>query len=261
MGRLDGKIAFITGTAGGQGRAAALLFAGEGAYVVGCDVKEASAAETAEMVRARGGRMVSAAPVDLTDPVQVAHWLDRGLSAAGGIDILYNNAAAMRQGTVTSTSAEEWTFTLKHELDIVYTVTRAAWPHLVARGGGVILNTASSVAHRGSAGNLAHGAAKGAVVALTRHLAAEGLPHRIRCNSISPGAVETPALADMLAQLRAQGLSPSIPLGRIGQPEDIAYCALYLASDEASWVTAADFVVDGGVAGLRNARSAVASTD
>jgi meso-butanediol dehydrogenase / (S,S)-butanediol dehydrogenase / diacetyl reductase len=139
-------------------------------------------------------------------------------------------------------------------------VTRAAWPHLVARGGGSVINTASSVAHRGSAGNLAHGAAKGAVVALTRHLAAEGAPHIIRCNSISPGAVETPALADMLAQMRAQGIRPLVPLGRIGQPEDIAYCALYLASDEASWLTAADFVVDGGVAGLRNAQSAVPAT-
>jgi meso-butanediol dehydrogenase / (S,S)-butanediol dehydrogenase / diacetyl reductase len=155
---------------------------------------------------------------------------------------------------VTSTSMEDWSFTLRNELDLIFTVTKAAWPHLLARGGGSIINTASVVAHRASGGMLAHAAAKGGVLALTRQLAAEGADHGIRCNSISPGAIETPATAAVLASFTGPdgGRRIPIPLGRFGRPEDVAHLALFLASDESEWVTATDYVVDGGVAGTRS---------
>jgi NAD(P)-dependent dehydrogenase (short-subunit alcohol dehydrogenase family) len=251
MGRLDGKIAFITGTANGQGREAALLFASEGARVVGCDLKVEEAEETVQMVRRAGGWMNSRAPVDLGDPQAVKSWIDDGVAEAGGIDILYNNAGAARFGLVEDFSVEDWQFTIRNELDLVFYAAKAAWPHLKARGGGSIINTASAVTRRGSSqmGMSGHIAAKAGIIALSKQLAAEGAAHRIRVNSISPGAVETPATAHLKPM--AEQLGKAIPLGRWGQPEDIIFCALYLASDESKWVTAADFAIDGGVSGAR----------
>jgi len=145
-------------------------------------------------------------------------------------------------------SAEDWDFSLRNELNLVFYATQAAWPHLVQRGGGSIINTAAIGALRGTAslGASAHAAAKGGVIALTRQFAGEGARHRIRANSISPGAVATPALK-ALPRGKLEELTASYPLGRIGQPEDIAYAALFLASDEASWITGIDLVIDGGL--------------
>jgi meso-butanediol dehydrogenase/(S,S)-butanediol dehydrogenase/diacetyl reductase len=251
MGRLDGKIAFITGTANGQGRAAARLFAREGAMIVGCDVKAAESTETLRLVTEAGGKMISTSSVDLGNPDEARRWIDAGVEKTGGIDILYNNAGAAQFETIEKMSASAWDFTLRNEIDLIFYATQAAWPHLLVRGGGVILNTASTVTRRGSSamGVGAHIAAKAAVVAFTRQTAAEGAAHRIRANSISPGAIESPATAHL--RDRAKELSAAIPLGRWGQPEDVAYCALYLASDEARWVTAADFAIDGGATGAR----------
>lgn len=128
MGRLDGKIAFITGTGGGQGRTAAQIFTSEGATVVGCDVSEEGAKETLDLVTAEGGKMFSVAPLDLSDPAGAAQWINEGIEAAGGIDILYNNAAAVRFSHLPSVSDEDWYFTIKNELDLVFFACRAAWP-------------------------------------------------------------------------------------------------------------------------------------
>src|SRR5437879_7093427 len=184
MGRLAGKIAFITGTANGQGRAAARLFASEGAFVVGCDAKSDEARETVELVRQAGGRMISMSPVDLGDLQGARRWVEEGVADAGGIDILYNNAGAARFEMIDRMSPADWSFTMRNEIDLIFYVTQAAWPQLVARGGGVILNTASTVTRRGSAamGMGAHIAAKAAVIAFTRQLAAEGARHGIRAN-------------------------------------------------------------------------------
>jgi NAD(P)-dependent dehydrogenase (short-subunit alcohol dehydrogenase family) len=249
LGKLDNKIAFITGTATGQGRAAAQLFAREGALIVGCDLKVEEAAQTAEAVKRAGGTIFSTAPVDLGDPEAVNRWIADGVAAVGGIDILYNNAGAVRFGSIEDFSIEDWRFTVRNELDLVFFTSKAAWPHLKARGGGVIINIASTVTRRGAAavGGGAHMATKAGVIAFTKQLAAEGARYRIRANSISPGLVDTPATAHMKSM--ADLLIKSIPLGRWGQPDDIAYCALYLASDDASWVTAADFTIDGGMTG------------
>lgn len=251
MGRLDNKVAFITGTADGQGRAAALLFAREGASVVGCDLKTDAAEETVAMVRAAGGKMISRSPVDLGSSASARQWVADGIKEFGGIDILYNNAAAVRFDMIGSLSEADWSFTLRNELDLLFHVTQAAWPHLLARDGGVIINTASASALRGNPrlGATVHAAAKGGVIAMTQQLAAEGAAHKIRANVISPGAISSPATEWMNDQ--AERVRATIPLGRWGKPEDIAYCALYLASDEASWVTAANFVVDGGITGIR----------
>jgi meso-butanediol dehydrogenase / (S,S)-butanediol dehydrogenase / diacetyl reductase len=249
MGRLDGKIALITGTAGGQGRAAALLFAREGATVVGCDLNSKGAAQTAAMVKQAGGRMVSMAPVDLSSEREATQWVSDAIAAFGGIDVLYNNASSGRVGPFPTTSLETWHYTLRNELDLLYLVTRAAWPHLIARGGGSIINTGSIIAAHGTDMPMAaHGAAKGGVLSLTVHLALEGGPHGIRVNTISPGLIASEMFLDHLKdpfdpmhkQVRTS------PLGRVGRPEDIAPLAVFLACDESAYITGVNIVVDGG---------------
>jgi meso-butanediol dehydrogenase/(S,S)-butanediol dehydrogenase/diacetyl reductase len=243
MSRLDGKVVFITGTAGGRGAAAARLFAAAGATVVGCDVDASR-----RPVELAGVHHF--APVDLADPDAAACWIEDGVALAGGIDVLYNNASATRVGPFEDVTWDDWRFTLHNELDLIFAVTKAAWPHLVARGGGLILNTASVSAIRGAVftEQAAHGAAKGGVLALTRHLAASGARHRIRANSISPGLTVTPQIAEFLADPAhpMHAMERSHPLGRLGQPEDVARVALFLASDDAAYLNAIDIVVDGG---------------
>lgn len=157
--------------------------------------------------------------------------------------MLYNNAGAVRFGRIAELEAEDWSFTLRNELELAVWTTQGAWPHLIARGGGAIVSIASTVAMRPHAevGLAAHAAANAGLLAFTRQAAAEGAAHGIRVNSISPGGIETPALAAALLPEVPQ------PLGRIGQPEDVVQCAPYLASEEASWVTGANVVVDGGM--------------
>jgi meso-butanediol dehydrogenase / (S,S)-butanediol dehydrogenase / diacetyl reductase len=249
MGRLEGKACLITGTAGGQGAASARLFAAEGATVVGCDLDAERAQATVEEIRAAGGSMHAMAPVDLADPDAAAAWVQEAAAVAGGVDVLYNNASATRVGPFEETSWEDWRFTLHNELDLLFTVTKAAWPHLAARRG-VILNTASVSAWRGATfqEQAAHGAAKGGVLALTRHLAASGAKHGVRANSISPGLTVTPQIAGFLEDPGhpMHDMARGHPLGRLGAPEDVARVALFLASDDAAYLNAIDVVVDGG---------------
>jgi NAD(P)-dependent dehydrogenase (short-subunit alcohol dehydrogenase family) len=237
-GRLNGKAVFITGTAGGQGRAAAELFAAEGARVIGCDLKETEL----EGIDSR-------APVDLADPDAAAEWIEWGVGVAGGIDVLYNNASAPRVGPWEEASYDDWRFTIRNELDLIYTVTKTAWPHLAERRG-LIINTASVSAWRGArfTEQAAHGAAKGGVLAITRHLAASGARHGIRANSISPGLIATPQIQPFLddPEHPMDEMARTHPLGRLGEPEDVARVALFLASDDAAYLNAIDIVVDGG---------------
>ncbi|MFT3864356.1 MAG: SDR family NAD(P)-dependent oxidoreductase [Solirubrobacterales bacterium] len=252
-GRLEGKATFITGTAGGQGRAAAQLFAAEGAHVVGCDINEEGAAETVAMIEAAGGTITSTAPVDLADPEQATAWVEAGVAAAGGIDVLYNNASRPVVGPWEELGWEDWRDTIRNELDLIFTVTKAAWDHLAASEG-TIINTASVSAYRGAIfiEQAAHGAAKGGVLSMTRHLAASGAKHGIRANSISPGLIITRQIEPFLEEEGhpVHKEAGSHPLGRIGRPEDVARVALFLASDDAAYVNAIDIVVDGGASVL-----------
>jgi meso-butanediol dehydrogenase/(S,S)-butanediol dehydrogenase/diacetyl reductase len=249
-GRLKDKVVLITGTGSGQGRAAALLFASEGAVVVGTDIDAQGAVETVEMVLESGGHMTSTHPLDLGDEEAVKEWIDAAALEHGGIDVLYNNAAATRFSPIAETSYDDWSFTLRNELDIVFLATKHAWPHLISRGGGSVLLVGSTAGITGSTTNtrIAHTAGKGGVVAMTRQLAGEGAVHGIRANCISPGMIATPASeATLLAAGHPmRGIASAIPLGRIGRPEEVARCALFLASEDSSYVTGANLVVDGG---------------
>jgi NAD(P)-dependent dehydrogenase (short-subunit alcohol dehydrogenase family) len=259
MIRLDGKVVLISGTAGGQGRAAALAFARAGARVLGCDIKSAEAEETVAAVRAEGGVMESLHPLDLTDPSAAQQWVDRAVELWGGIDIVYNNAGSLRaKGPFPQSTLEQFEQTIRFELTVVYIVVSAAWKHLVARGRGLILNTASISGHQEflPLRTCAHGAAKAGVMGLTRMLAAEGAPYNIRAISISPGLIRSPATeafwssGDPKQLAIGAGMLSKIPMGRAGSCDEIANVAVFLASEGASYVNGTDILVDGGMTGV-----------
>jgi NAD(P)-dependent dehydrogenase (short-subunit alcohol dehydrogenase family) len=243
-------VALITGTGGGQGRAAALRFARDGAVVVGCDVNAEANEETVALLRAEGLEMTGTAPVDLSDSAAAREWVDGAAASAGAIDIVYNNASATRFAPIDVMSEEDWSFVMRNEVDLVFFVTKWAWPHLVRSGRGVIINTASIAGMAGShdAPMIGHAASKGAVIAMTRQMAVEGAAHGIRANSISPGAIETPGTKEMFddPNVRAALLAHNL-IKRPGLPDDIASLAAYMASDAASYMTGSNVVVDGGV--------------
>jgi meso-butanediol dehydrogenase/(S,S)-butanediol dehydrogenase/diacetyl reductase len=252
-GRLEGRRVLITGTAGGQGAAAQAMFAREGARVEGCDVHAGASEATADALKAEG-RDAHGSTVDLTDPEQAAAWVEDSASRLGGIDVLYNNAAGFGFSPFGDMTVELWRHVISVELDIVFNVTQPAWKHLVTSGSGSIINTSSYTAVRGFAplGAAAHAAAKAGVLGLTNALAAEGAEHGIRANAILPGFVATPATdAAVDAAGRAYQLSKHL-IQRAGTGEDIAAAALYLASQESTWVTGQHFSIDGGItAGFR----------
>ncbi len=249
-GRLANKVALITGAGGGQGQAAALLFARAGATVLATDV-DAAAVDATRALAAAEGLAVHIALLDVTDQAAAAKWVDDAAAAHGGIDILYNNAARTHFAPVGEMTLEQWRDTLRHELDIVFIPTRAAWAHMVRRGGGSIINIASVSGMRGTElmGASAHAAGKGGVIGFTRQLAIEGAPHWIRANTISPGPIVTPAtrVGLQMSPEFARQFTGWPMLARTGTPIDVAFAALYLASDEASFVTGANLTVDGGM--------------
>ena len=248
-GRLKDKVCIITGTGSGMGRAAALLFCKEGAKVVGSDIKADNAQATLRDAQKAGGQMVSLQPADLTKQERCDALVDLALKTYGGIDVVYNNAATAYFGWMDKFTYEEFARTIEGELLIVFRFCKTVWPHLVARGGGSIINVASTsakVAYKGLPG-IAHTAAKGGVLAMTRQLAMEGGKHNIRANTISPGLIETGATREQLKDPNfVNPMMEKLMLGRIGQPEDVAPAAVYLASDESSFVTGADIAIDGG---------------
>lgn len=234
LGNLDGAIVLITGTGGGQGAVAAELFREAGAVVIGCDISPTDGSE----------------PVDLTDEDAVRRWVHAAAATHGRIDALYANAGATRFSPVESTSAEDWNFVLRHELNVVFFPVKHAWPYLRQSGRGAIVLVGSTAGFTGSLTNsrVAHTVTKGGIVALTKQLAAEGAAHGIRANCVSPGMIETPATrSDLLAHDHPMyRIAQAIPLRRVGQPEEVARCALFLCSTDASYVTGAHLVIDGG---------------
>jgi NAD(P)-dependent dehydrogenase (short-subunit alcohol dehydrogenase family) len=250
-GRLEGKVALITGVAAGIGAVAAAGFVAEGARVVGCDLDGDGAERTAEKVRAAGGEITVMGGVDLGDAAQAAAWVDAAVAVHDGIDVLYNNASTQRFAPLEELGVDGWDFTMRNELDLVYYTVRAAWPQLKLHGGGSIITVGSIAALRGVEfmPQNAHSAAKGGVLALTLQLVVEGGPHGIRANAISPGLIETPNTAPMIAdppeRMRRLVLD-RIPLRRHGRPEDVVNAAIFLASDESSWISGTNIVIDGG---------------
>jgi NAD(P)-dependent dehydrogenase (short-subunit alcohol dehydrogenase family) len=247
MGRLDGKVAVITGAAGGMGREAALLFCAEGAQVCVADVD----AEAAEKTAADAGDAF-ATRVDVADSDSVREMYEQTAARYGGIDVLYNNAgiSPSDDDSILVTEPEAWQRVQDVNTKGVYLCCKHGIPHLQRRGGGSIINVASFVALVGAAtSQISYTASKGAVLSLSRELAVQFARERIRVNALCPGPVETPLL------LRIFGDDPAayerrrihLPMGRLAKPREIVNAALFLASDESSYVNGATFLVDGGL--------------
>jgi NAD(P)-dependent dehydrogenase (short-subunit alcohol dehydrogenase family) len=247
--RLRGKVALITGGGMGMGREASLLFAEEGARVVVCDINASAARDTVDFVHKAGGEAVAAVG-DVAVEADVHRMVDEGLRRFGALHILYNNAGVLwkdRDRSVLETDGTEWDRVMAINLKSVFWVTKYGIPHLRAAGGGSIILVGSVSALAGfTRAQDAYTAAKGALIALNKSLAIQFARDNIRSNIIHPGIVETPLQAPYLTDALRAEFKTGIPLGRIGQPREIAYAALFLASDESSFMTGAEMIVDGG---------------
>lgn len=249
MGRLDGKIAIITGAASGIGQATARRVAAEGARTVVADLNGAGAMQVADAITAAGGEAI-AVGADLGDNESVRAMVEAALTAYGGLDILHNNAAATRLAAVedlpvTAADPAVWDTTMRVNLRGALVAIQAAVPHMIARGRGSVINTASGAGLAGDLGHPAYGASKAALISLTRYVATEFGKHGIRCNAISPGFIVIPGKPGreaVAATMLRHCLTP-----RLGAPDDIAALVVFLASDESAFITGQNICVDGGM--------------
>ncbi len=250
MSILSGKRALITGGASGIGKATAKLFAGEGASVGLVDIDAGTGQSVVEEITNAGGRAIFM-PADVTSAADCAHAVQQMVDHFGGVDIIFNNAGVIQRATVVDTTEEQWDHVMSVNVKSIFLLGKYAVPHLVAAGGGVIINISSGWGLVGGPRAASYCASKGAVVLLTKAMAIDHGAQNIRVNCICPGDTDTPMLrreAKQLGESEATFLSEAAkrPLKRIGQPEDIAQAALYLASDAAAFVTGTTLVVDGG---------------
>jgi len=243
--KLKGKVALITGYGSGLGQAIGVLYAKEGAAVAGTSRSEAKGRATSALIEKEGGRTIFYAG-DVGDSSLMETVVEETIRAFGGIDILVNSAGIRTNGSITEITEAEWDRTLDTNLKGVFVVSRLVVPIMIRRGGGVILNIAARSGIAGQAGRAAYCASKGGMITLTEAMAMDYASHRIRVNCICPGPTRTP-MVDTSSPERLARYAKRVPMGRIGEPEDIAYAALYLASEEASLVTAAILAVDGGM--------------
>ncbi|MEU1598950.1 SDR family oxidoreductase [Streptomyces sp. NPDC005708] len=247
MGRVTGKVAIVTGSAAGIGRATAQALAREGAHVVIADLNLDGAKQTAEKI----GEAATPFQFDATKQETIAELVDFTMKRHGRIDILHNNAALVgpdawfTDGSVLSTSVEMWDRAFATNVRSIFLACKFALPHMVAGGGGAIVNMASVGGLSGGKALTAYGTTKAAVVGLTRYIAAQHGKDGVRCNAIAPGVIRTRQLLDAVPDLPQQTL-PSIATPRVGEPEDIANLVVYLASDESAFMTGETLRIDGG---------------
>ncbi len=254
-GRVGGKVAIVTGAASGIGRATANILAREGAAVVLADVADEDGERVADQIRGMGG-VALFHRTDVSAPTEIRALVERAVGAFGRLDIVFNNAAIMPLGTILTTSMEEWDRVMTVNLRSVFLLSQAA-ARAMLNGAlqencvGSIINTASPTALLGYPNQLAYATTKGGIAAMTRGVAVELAP-RIRVNSVVPGTIDTGILRGYLATVDDEAavmraFASQHPVGRVGQPEDVAMAVLYLASDEAAFITGSALVVDGGL--------------
>jgi NAD(P)-dependent dehydrogenase (short-subunit alcohol dehydrogenase family) len=249
--RLEGKTALITGAGSGMGRIASTIFANEGANIIATDLNREGVEATAALVSEHAHGAILPLTGDVSDEDDVRRWVAEGVARFGALDILYNNAGIFPEADNSVLTMDEATYrrTLDVNLKGVMLCCKHAIPEIVRAGGGSVINVASFVALVGcTVPQDAYTASKGAVLALTKSLAVQFGRDHVRVNAICPGPILTPLLAGLFPneEEKMKRLN-RIPLGRFGLPEDIAFAALYLASDESSWMTGTEFVVDGGI--------------
>jgi cyclopentanol dehydrogenase len=246
MDRLKGKVALVSGAARGQGEAEARLFASEGARVALGDVLDAQTARVAEEINRRAGNRVAVAVhLDVTRGLDWRAAVERCERDFGGLDILVNNAGIYRTGGLEDTSEEDWDAIVAVNQKGVWLGMKSAVPAMRKRGGGSIINISSIYGMIGSAGSTAYHGTKGAVRIITKSAAVQYAPENIRVNSIHPGVIKTPMLEELTEEQLAE-VTAVAPMKRAGSPEEVAWAVLFLASDESSFVTGAELVVDGG---------------
>jgi meso-butanediol dehydrogenase/(S,S)-butanediol dehydrogenase/diacetyl reductase len=250
--RLEGKVALVTGAGTGIGAATAEAFAREGATVVICGRRQGPLDETVARIRAAGGR-AEAVACDVSDETAFTQAIDATVQRYGALDILVNNAMAYTWNAIESTSADEWRANFATSVDGTFWGTRAAMRHMKAKGGAIV-NLSSICGLLGTPYMAGYSAAKAAIINFSRAAAAEGARNGIRVNVVIPAVVETPGTAGMLTDAESRRKTEAlIPMGRVGQPDELAKAILFLASDDASYITGAALPVDGG-------RSAVLTT-
>jgi NAD(P)-dependent dehydrogenase (short-subunit alcohol dehydrogenase family) len=250
VGRLDGRVSLITGGGSGVGREASLLFAAEGARVVIADIAAEEGNETAASVERAGGEAVFV-KADVSEAGDVRAMVGSALAAYGAIHIIFNNAGIFPadDAGVTQTPEDTWDRVMQVNLRGVWLGCKYGIPAMLASGGGSIVNVSSFVAFVGAAtAQIAYTASKGGVLAMTREIAVEYARRGIRVNALCPGPIDTPLLAELLAdQTRRERRFVHIPMGRLARPRELAQAALFLASDDSSFMTGAALVVDGGI--------------
>ena len=253
MFNLSGKVAVVTGGGSGIGQAIAKLFARQGAHVEVIDIDDRGAADTVSSIAREGGSAVGSS-LDVSDAARVKSAFDQIVGRTRRLDILINNAGVAHVGNIERTSEDEFDRLYRVNVKGVFLCTQAAMPTMVDQGGGVILNMASIVSFIGVADRFAYSMSKGAVLTMTKSVAIDYLKHGVRCNCICPARIHTPFVEGFVKknypgredQVLRQ-LAEFQPMGRMGTPDEVAYLALYLCSDEASFVTGQAYPLDGGV--------------
>ena len=244
--RLEAKVAIITGSGSGIGRATAELFAQEGAKVIVAEYDAEAGQTTVEAIQDAGGEALFV-QVDVSKADQVQQMVQTTLDTFGRIDILFNNAGTLIWGTVLDTAEEAWNRLMGINLNGAFLCSKAVLPHMIERGGGAIINASSSTgAHDAVGGLAAYVTSKGGITLLTKCMALDHMHDNIRVNAIAPGPTDTPMLRDALSPEDLRAFVEAFPLGRLGRPTEVAQAVLFLASDEASFITGTILAVDGG---------------